>query len=168
MGPCSADPVTEHHLAQINVGRLVAPVGSPEIAEFVALLDPVNALADASPGFVWRFTSPGRNDATAEQPREGLFVNLSVWESPAALWDFVYRTRHLDVVRRRREWFEPHPGPYSVMWWIPAGHIPSVTEAVERLELAERAGSSPRAFTFREPYDPYGAPAAPVSTSATA
>ena len=109
------------HIAQLNIGRARGPVDGPIMAEFMALLDPVNAVADASPGFVWRLQTEDGN-ATALRPYEDerMIVNMSVWESIEDLAAFVYRSGHVDVMRRRREWFEPMK-PYMVLWWVPAG-----------------------------------------------
>jgi hypothetical protein len=147
--------MTTHHLAQFNVGTLKFPYEDPAMAEFTALLDPVNALADGTPGFVWRLIEDGQSDATGIRPMGAdVIINFSVWEALEPLWDFVYRSAHLDVLRRRREWFQRHVESHMVLWWIPAGHIPTVTEAVERLELLRAEGPTPRAFTFNTPYTP--------------
>src|SRR5258706_590158 len=125
-----------HQLAQLNVARAVAPLDSPQLADFVAQLPTINALAEASPGFVWRLVGEDGQDATSLRPLgEDTIVNLSVWESVEALSAYVYRSRHLDVLRRRREWFVPAGGQaYLVLWWVPAGHRPDLTEAIARLE----------------------------------
>lgn len=142
-----------YHLAQFNVATLRHPLDDPRTADFVALLDPVNALADAAPGFVWRLVEEGRPDATGMRPAGAdVIVNYSVWESAEALWDFVYRSAHLGTMRRRREWFHRHAEAHLVMWWIPAGHVPTVEEAMERLALLRGEGPSPRAFTFSSAY----------------
>ncbi len=145
------------HLAQLNVGVLRAPLDSPQLAGFVEALDPINALADRTPGFVWRLQTEDGN-ATAIRPFEDdrVAVNLSVWESLEALGEFVYASRHLDVLRRRREWFEHMAEAYLVLWWVPAGTIPTVEEAKRRLEILRERGPSPEAFTFREPFPPPG------------
>jgi heme-degrading monooxygenase HmoA len=152
-----------HHLAQVNIATLRAPLDGPELAGFVAQLEPVNALADQSPGFVWRLQTED-GDATAIRPYEDdrVMVNLSVWASLEALRSFVYATRHLDVMRHRRQWFHRMPDPYLALWWLPAGAIPTVAEAKERLELLARRGPTADAFTFRVPFpEPAGsAPAA--------
>ncbi|WP_030167858.1 DUF3291 domain-containing protein, partial [Spirillospora albida] len=141
--------MTGHHLAQFNLATLTAPLDSPALADFVALLDPVNALADAAPGFVWRLTEEGEPDATGLRPAgHDVIINYSVWESAETLWDFVYRTPHLDTMRRRREWFRRHAEAHLVLWWIPAGYTPTVEEAMERLAHLRGHGPSPRAFTF--------------------
>jgi hypothetical protein len=145
------------HLAQVNIGRVREPIGSPLLADFVAALAPINALADASPGFVWRLQTEDGN-ATSIRPFEDdrMMVNLSVWESVETLADFTYRTVHADVMRRRREWFHHLREMYLALWWVPAGHQPSVEEARERLEYLQRHGPTPHAFTFREPFGPPG------------
>ncbi len=142
-----------HHLAQVNVATLRAPLDGPELAGFVAQLEPVNALADASPGFVWRLQTED-GDATAIRPfgDDRIMVNLSVWESLEALRTFVYASRHLDVMRHRRAWFQRMADPYLALWWVPADTIPTVTQAKERLELLARQGPGPGAFTFRAPF----------------
>ena len=138
-------------LAQVNIAMLRAPLDSPQLAGFVAGLEPINRLADQSPGFVWRLQTP-EGDATALRPYddERIMINLSVWESVEALWDFVYATRHLDLLRRRREFFTRPDGAYLALWWVPAGHVPTVEEAKDRLRLLAGRGPSPDAFTFRE------------------
>ncbi|MER7518308.1 DUF3291 domain-containing protein [Streptomyces sp. NPDC126499] len=141
------------HLAQLNVATLRHPLDDPRIAPFVEMLDTVNAAADRTPGFVWRLVEDGAADATALRPAgEDVIVNLTVWESQEALWDFTYRSGHLEVMRRRREWFERHAEAHLVLWWVPAGHLPSVDEALERLAELRAHGPSPRAFTFTSSY----------------
>lgn len=159
--------MTDHHLAQFNVGALRSPLDDPRTAGFVALLDSVNALADRAPGFVWRLTGDGENDATSLRPRgDTMIVNLSVWESRETLWEYVYRSGHLDAMRGRRDWFQPPAEPHLVLWWVPAGHRPTVEESLERLDLLRREGPGPRAFTFRTAYAPDGTPGTGQSTSA--
>ncbi len=149
----------EMHLAQINVGRLRAPVDDPMIADFYDALDEINALAERSPGFVWRLQTDEGN-ATSIRPYEDelIAVNMSVWESVDALADYVYRSMHATFLRRRREWFERFEAAHAAMWWIPAGIVPSVEDAVERLDHLEVHGPSPRAFTFRHRFGPDGEP----------
>ncbi|XRQ15538.1 DUF3291 domain-containing protein [Actinomadura welshii] len=151
--PASADSPARFHLAQFNVGTLRFPLDDPRAADFVALLGPVNALADSAPGFVWRLTEEGEPDATGMRPAgEDVIINYSVWESAEALWDFVYRSAHLETMRRRREWFQRHVEAHLVLWWVPAGRIPTVAEALERLALLREQGPSARAFTFASSY----------------
>lgn len=144
-----------HHIAQLNIAALREPLTSPLLADFVAALEPVNALADASPGFVWRLQTED-GDATAVRPfdDEAMIVNLSVWESVETLSDFVFRTGHTEVMRQRRRWFEVMSEAYTVLWWVPAGEIPTVEEAARRLNLLRRNGPGPEAFTLRETYPP--------------
>src|SRR4051794_33829448 len=144
-----------HHLAQINLARLRAPLDSPQLTAFVAALKPVNALADSAPGFVWRLQTD-EGDATAIRAFDDdmLIVNMSVWESMDALQGFVYRNAaHRDIMRRRNEFFD-RPETYLVLWWIAAGTLPTVDEAKERVELLRAGGPSPAAFTFRQPFEP--------------
>lgn len=139
-----------YHLAQINIGRLLAPLDDPLLAEFVANLDPINALADRSPGFVWRFQTADGN-ATSLRPYddEQMIINFSVWESADALHDYVYKSTHAEIMRKRRQWFEKMGEMHMALWWVPAGHIPTWQEAKERLEHLQQHGETDRAFTFR-------------------
>ena len=145
------------HLAQVNVATIVAPLDSPAMADFVAALDRINALAEASAGFVWRLKGDGGN-ATDLRTSEGpdVIVNMSVWASVEALFEFVYRSMHTKVMVRRREWFKKPEQAYQVLWWVPAGHEPTVEEALARLDHLRRHGPTPHAFTFKEHYPPPG------------
>jgi hypothetical protein len=147
--------VARFHLAQVNIGRLRAPLDDPIMEGFRSQLDPINALADRSPGFVWRLQTEDGN-ATSIRPfdDERMAINMSVWESLAALQHFVYKSAHVGPLRDRKEWFEPIEGPILALWWIPAGHIPTVVEAKGRLRLLEQRGPSVDAFTFRTPFPP--------------
>src|SRR5262245_8233434 len=120
---------------------------------FRSQLDVINALADRSPGFGWRLQTEEGN-ATAIRPfdDERMAINMSVWESLEALQQFVYHSAHVGPLRDRKQWFEPIDGPILAMWWIPAGHMPTVTEALERLAILKARGPSPEAFTFRQPF----------------
>ena len=145
------------HLAQINVGRLRVAIDHPLIAEFVAGLDAVNRLAEASDGFVWRLqTEDGDATAIRISPDERVIVNVSVWTSLDALRAFVFRSGHSDFLRRRREWFEPYPSAATALWWIPAGHLPGVPEAIGRLADLDARGPTADAFGFRNPFPPSG------------
>ena len=140
------------HVAQLNIGRLRAEVDDPSIAEFMDNLDPINALADAAPGFVWRLQTEEGN-ATAIRAFDDdplMALNLSVWESIEALADFTYRSAHTAFLRRRAEWFERLDDAYMALWWIPAGTTPTVDEAIARLEHLRTFGPTPEAFTFRQ------------------
>ena len=141
-----------YHLAEVNIGTLRDAVDSPMIAEFVANLARINALAEDQPGFVWRLTGEG-DDATDIQPFDNplMAINLSVWTDPDALAAFVYRTAHRDIMRRRAEWFEKME-LFMCLWWVPIGHQPTPQEAIQRLEILRQRGPSPDAFTFRQPF----------------
>jgi hypothetical protein len=145
--------MTDTHLAQLNVARPRAAMDDLQMADFKAALDPVNRLAEAAEGFVWRLTDGFGEDATTVRIAGGeIMVNLSVWESRDALWNFAYRSPHMDYLRRRREWFHQMAEPYQVLWWVPAGHRPTVAEAEDRLEAVRSQGPGPAAFTFRHFY----------------
>jgi heme-degrading monooxygenase HmoA len=140
-----------HHLAQINIGRLIAPIDDPKIAEFVAQLEPVNALADKAPGFVWRLQSESGNATDiAYNDDPFVIVNMSVWESLEALRDFAYRSDHIKVLRERAKWFEKMDKPNYCLWWVPAGHVPTLAEGRERLEHYQTHGATPYSFWFSQ------------------
>src|SRR5215472_1362372 len=121
--------MAQWHIAQLNVGSTVAALDSPELADFVAALDGVNALAETSPGFVWRLKSDSGNATDIRAGDDPNFiVNMSVWESVEALFAFVCRSVHTKVMGRRREWFGKPDQAYQVLWWVPAGHAPTVEE----------------------------------------
>jgi len=141
------------HLAQLNLARLAAPLTDPRLADFVAGLSKINAIADTAPGFVWRLVGDEADDATSLRPfGADVIVNLTVWESIETLRLFAYKTSHLDYLRRRREWFVPFGDLYAVNWWIPAGHRPTVDEAHDRLSRLRADGPTPDAFTLRAPF----------------
>ena len=143
------------HLAQLNVAHLLAPLDTPQLAEFVSLLEPVNQISDAAPGFVWRLKGgDDPTDTVQHDYGDDLVINFSVWESRETLWNFVYRSRHLAVLQRRREWFHRVAEPYSVMWWIAEGTIPELADGMARLERLRAEGPGPEAFTFKSFYDP--------------
>ena len=148
------------HLAQVNIGRARGEMTDPVMAGFVARLQEINALAERSPGFVWRLQTED-GDATAVRPYpddHGILINLSAWTGLAALREYVFRSAHAEVMRHRREWFERFERVYVAMWWVPAGHRPTVAEAVERLAYLEAHGPTAHAFGFAQPFDPDGRP----------
>lgn len=139
-----------HHLAQLNIGKLLHSIDHPQIAEFADNLDRINQLAEASPGFIWRLKDESGNATSLQHfPDPLVIVNMSVWQSPEALKDFVYRTDHVNIYLKRADWFAPHDSAYMALWWIPAGHIPTVEEAKERLDYLNVHGESDYVFTFR-------------------
>jgi hypothetical protein len=158
------DSDVDYVLAQVNIGRLRAPLDAPALADFVAALDPVNAAADTAPGFLWRLQAEDGN-ATAVQAFEwdaagsaGVIVNMSVWETVEALAAYVYSDRHRQVLRRRREWFEPMTEAYSAMWWIRRGMVPTTAEAEARVRYLRAHGPTPHAFTLRRHFPMPGEP----------
>jgi hypothetical protein len=147
--------MSAYELAQLNIGTIRAPIDSPIMAEFVANLDRINALAEASPGFVWRLQTAEGN-ATSIRPfeDENIAVNMSVWRDIESLNAFVFRSAHIEILRRRREWFQKMNEAFLVLWWVPRGHRPSIQEAIVRLELLRANGPTPEAFTFRQSFPP--------------
>ncbi len=156
------------HLAQLNVAHLREPLDSPTLTDFLAALAPIYQVSDAAPGFVWRMKEGDEpTDLIQHDYGPMLVVNLSVWESRETLWNFVYRSAHLEVMRRRREWFHRIAEPYTVMWWVPEGHLPPLDEAVARLDLLRAQGPGPEAFTFKDFYDSSDAACLPAAAEVT-
>src|SRR5262245_44990338 len=135
---------TTYDLAQVNVMRVKAPLDSPALAAFIAAIDPINAIADAAPGFIWRL----KNAYDGESPLrlfddDTVLVNMSTWRSLEALTDYVYRTDHVEIMRRRREFALPIAEAYLALWWVARGHVPTVAEAEERLRHLRAHGPTP-------------------------
>lgn len=144
-----------YNLAQYNVAKLVAPLDDARLDDFRANLDRINEVGDRSPGFVWRHQNADGNSTGTRVGDDPLVViNFTVWESIEALFEYTYHSDHVEMFRRRREWFEEHDGPYLVFWWVAAGHIPSVHEAEERLAHLREHGPTPHAFTFKQRFGP--------------
>ena len=152
--------MSNYELAQLNVATMKESLESPGMADFVANLDRINALAEASPGFVWRLQT-AEGDATAMRPMgEDTLVNVSVWKDAESLNKYVYESAHVEIMRRRKEWFERMREAYVVLWWVPRGHRPSASEAVARLEMLRSKGPTEDAFTLRKTFLPPDAPQA--------
>jgi len=149
-------PEQQFHLAQFNVSKMRAPLDSPIMRGFVEQLVPIHELADNSPGFVWRYQEEnGHSSAVRPYSDPLIMINLSVWESVESLKQFTYRTKHLQVIRDGKKWFEPYDGqPYLAMWWTPKGHLPAVQEAMNRLEWLKEKGGSSYAFGWKNIYSP--------------
>ena len=145
--------MSRYEVAQLNIAAMKASYESPVMADFVANLDRIHALAEDAPGFVWRMKSGEEGETT--RPMEPLtLVNITVWRDVETLSEFTYRTAHAEIVRRRGEWFERMEQAYYVLWWVPKGHRPGVDEALDRLELLRANGPTPAAFTFRRTFLP--------------
>ena len=144
--------MSDFHLAQFNIAHMLGPIESSIMADFVAQLDAVNALAEATPGFVWRLQTDDGGDATEIRAYENpdILVNMSVWETAEALHEFTYRSGHAVPFRDRKKWFVPIEQPTLVLWWAPAGHVPTVEEGKERLESLREKGPHPEAFSFKD------------------
>lgn len=136
-------------IAQINIARAIAPLDDPQMADFVAQIADLNALAEQSPGFVWRW-----DDAPPEGTDPRLLLNVGVWASVEALADFTYHGAHRAALARRRRWFAPPDGPHLALWWVEAGCRPGPEEGFRRLAVLAAEGPSPAAFTFACRFDP--------------
>ena len=144
--------MSKYQLAQLNIAALKAPLDSPVLKDFVDNLDRINDLAEKSPGFVWRLKGEG-NDATSLRPLgDNIIINMSVWRDVEALRNYVYKSAHIEILKRKREWFTRMPGAPFALWWVPEGHEPTVAEAVARLEHLRKHGPSAEAFTFGEAF----------------
>ncbi len=146
-----------YELAQLNIAVMKEPLDSPGMADFVANLDRINALAEASPGFVWRLQSDAGNATDFRPLGDTTLVNMSVWKDVESLNQYVYKSAHSEIMRRRNEWFERMKEVFLVLWWVPAGHRPGIEEAIAKLELLRANGPTENAFTFRKAFPPPGA-----------
>lgn len=145
----------DYHLAQSNIARMRGPIDADVMAGFVERLEPMNALADKSPGFVWRYQTEAGDATEVRVFNDKLILfNMSVWESVAALEDYVFRSQHVEALQQRSSWFERWPKASLVLWWVEAGHEPSVEEAKQRFETLWAQGPSPDAFTFSRRHPP--------------
>jgi hypothetical protein len=142
--------MNQYHLAQLNIAKMKFAIDDPRMIEFVNQLDNINALADAAPGFVWRLETE-EGDATAiDFFGSDVLVNMSVWQDAESLHNYVYRSLHNKIMSQRKQWFERMEDAYSILWWVPAGHVPSLEEASERLLYLNKQGPSEKAFTFKQ------------------
>ena len=152
--------MSNYELAQLNVALMREPLESPGMADFVANLVRINALAEASPGYVWRLQTED-GDATALRPLgENTLVNISVWKDVESLNKYVYSSAHVEIMRRRKEWFERMREAFVVLWWVRKGHRPTTDEAIGKLELLRANGPTREAFTFRQAFPAPDAPQA--------
>lgn len=146
----------EWHLAQINIAKIAGQsINDPVMEKFVAQLDEINALAEGSPGFIWRLKDEN-NNATNLNPYhdERIIVNISVWETLDHLIKFIYQGRHAEVLRSRRDWFVNFGKPFTTLWYLPAGEIPTIEEAMRRLQSLQENGPTPFAFDFKAKFAP--------------
>ncbi len=144
--------MSHDQLVQLNIAKMKEPLESPSMAEFVANRGRINTLAEQSAGFVWRLKDDSGHAAAMRPFGDDVIVNMSMWKDVASLSNYAFKSGHVDIMRRRREWFERMAEAFAVLWWVPASHIPSVTEAKERLEHLRKFGATPHAFTFKEAF----------------
>jgi hypothetical protein len=142
------------HLAELNIGKFKYPTTDVRMAGFTDNLDRVNALADRTEGFVWRLVSDGSNNATDLRYGDNDFaVNMSVWKDAKSLENYVFKTVHVQIYKSRGDWFEKMDKPHMVFWWVPEGYIPSLAEAIDKLEYLQTNGPSEQAFGWAEVMD---------------
>lgn len=148
-----------YEIAQLNIGVIRGAMDSPVMAVFAANLARINALAECSPGFVWRLQTD-EGDATALRPFDDdrTLVNMSVWSDIESLRQYVYSSDHMTIMRRRQEWFEPSQQVSLVLWWVPRGHRPTVEEGIAKLERLRADGPGPGAFGFGRTFPPPSGP----------
>lgn len=144
--------MAQYQLAQLNIALMSTPLDSPAMSEFVANLDRINALAESSPGFVWRLKDETGNATALRDFGNEYLVNMSVWEDIDSLYNYVFQSAHTEIMKRRKEWFERMREAYSVLWWVPAGHRPTTAEAKQRLQNLRENGPNPEAFTFKRAF----------------
>jgi hypothetical protein len=142
--------MTQYHLAQLNIVKMKHETDAPELAGFFDRMDDINALADESPGFVWRLDEEEEDAAAIGYFGNNTLANMSVWESVESLHSYVYRSAHSEVMARRKEWFDRILEAYSVLWWIPADSVPTLEQGGERIDSLRDLGPSARAFTFKQ------------------
>lgn len=146
----------DYQLAQLNVAEFLTSRDAPEVTDFIHALDEINTLADASDGFVWRLQDEV-GDAMSFTPfGDNMIVNLSVWRDRESLFEFTYKSAHAGIMARRKEWFKMPRENHFVLWWVPAGHVPTIDEAADRLSILHSEGPSPLAFTFKQHFEPLG------------
>ena len=144
--------MSRYELAQLNIATMKEPLESPGMADFVANLDRINALAESSPGFVWRLKGDGADATTLRPLGPDVIVNMSVWADVAALNHYVFKSAHIEIMRRRKEWFARMHEAYAVLWWVRKGHRPTVAEAIAKLDLLRANGPTEEAFTFKKAF----------------
>jgi len=142
--------VSAYHLAQLNIAKMKFPIDAPELADFVARLEDINALADESPGFVWRLQTDDGDATAIDHFGPDSLINMSVWTDVDSLHNYVYRSAHNEVMALRKQWFDRMLEAYSVLWWIPAGTVPTIAQADERLQRLRQNGPGAEAFTFKQ------------------
>ncbi len=144
--------MSQYELAQLNIAELKFPLDSPQLSDFVNNLDRINGLAENSPGFVWRLQTEDGDATSIDYFGDNAIVNMSLWDGIEHLHQYVYHSAHVDVMRRKKEWFQKMVEAHMVLWWIPKGHRPTLQEADEKLQCLRIHGPSCNAFTFKKSF----------------
>lgn len=143
-----------YHLLQLNIAKMKYPIESTEMADFVAKLEDINALAEDSPGFVWRLQTDDGDATSIDFFGSDVLVNMSIWNDVESLYNYVYKSAHARIMSRRKEWFQQVKQAYTVLWWVPEGEIPSLDEAKSKLELLKPRGPTAQAFSIKQAFPP--------------
>jgi len=142
------------YIAQLNIADAKADPTSRLMQGFYERIDEINALAETSKGFIWRYEDTEPNAAQRIFNNSALVINMSVWQDIESLKHFVYQTAHKELIKGKKDWFKKMPEMHQVMWWIKAGHTPNLTEAKQKLDLVRERGPTPEAFYFSKPFEP--------------
>jgi len=152
-------------LAQLNIAEALYDADDARMGGFTGRIEVINALADRSPGFIWRLVDDDETDGALSLRMEGegdyTLVNMSIWASIENLFGFIYKTAHAKVMQGKEDWFNPMRKNHMVLWWIEDGHIPSLDEAKAKLDMIRANGPSPEAFDFQTPFSEQGNPITP-------
>jgi hypothetical protein len=146
--------MSSFQLAQLNIAKMRETLESPLMADFVNNLDRINALAEEASGFVWRLNDENGSTVAIRPFGNDYIVNMSVWKDLASLSYYAFKSGHVEIMRRRREWFQPMDEAHAVLWWVAAGHCPTLLEAKQKLDHLRSYGAGPSAFTFKQSYLP--------------
>lgn len=143
-------------LAQFNIAEALSSIDDPIMKDFVGNTDRINALAEKSPGFIWRLVGDDSDDSYSINAfdSEYILVNMSVWKNRLSLFEFVYNSAHLEIFKRKKEWFKKMPKMHMVLWFIPEGHRPTIEEGKDRLAYFQEHGETPFAFSFKSKFEP--------------
>lgn len=141
-----------HHLAQVNIAKRLAPLDDPIMQDFINNLDKINAIADLSAGFIWRLQDEDKVEAVSVFQDDSLIINMSVWEDLDSLFNYTYNSGHIEVFKRKKEWFSKMKMMHMAFWYIPEGYEPTFQDAKDRLDYLNKHGDSPYAFSFKSKF----------------
>ena len=141
-----------YHLAQVNIAKQLAPMDDPIMQDFVNNLDKINAIADLADGFVWRLQDEDKELGAKVFQDDALLINMSVWENLESLFNYTYNSGHIEVFKRKKEWFSKMKMMHMAFWYVPEGYEPTFQDAKDRLDYLNKHGDTPFAFSFRSKF----------------